>query len=479
MAEDWSFLKTARARLMAARETLECESAPPGSTERIRGDIDEALSYLDRAVEGSESIADEEAEYDIATLTYFLKAVNELAVDLTNASPGTDIPKLLTERLLRITGAFGTALSIYNRETRELIVEHVTLRERQAHVLQAVNATIGRSLTGMRMKVSDELYREIVSTGTSHAAGLSEASLSVIPRPVADFIHRTLGLGPLFAIALSHGDELVGTISIASKRGGPMLPAAIRRTVAHIAGGALRRARAEREREAAMAELRRSNEDLDRFASALSHDLREPLRSIRGFTGLLHRRYAEHLDTDGRELAGFVTRGVDSMQDMIDGLLALSRVTSRGAALSPLDPAHALDRARENLAAAIADSGASVRHGPMPNVMADEQQLVLLFQNLIANAIKFRSHDAPVVRITATRQAEMIEVTVKDNGIGIDPEHSEAIFEVFRRLPGPDTEGMGIGLALCRRIVQRHGGCIRVDSSVGKGSAFYFTLPAA
>jgi len=231
-------------------------------------------------------------------------------------------------------------------------------------------------------------------------------------------------------------------------------------------------------------ELQRSNQDLEQFAYVASHDLQEPLRMVSSFTQLLADRYDGLLDDRGREFIGFAVDGAARMQHLIHDLLAYSRVTTRAEPLAPLSADVPLGEAMKNLQASILETGALVTSGELPPVLADRTQLMQLFLNLIGNAIKFRKPgEAPRVNITAepdTADKGFVRVTVSENGIGIDPAYSDRIFVIFQRLhTRKEYPGTGIGLALCKRIVYRHGGKIWLESLPGKGSAFCFTLKTA
>ena len=230
---------------------------------------------------------------------------------------------------------------------------------------------------------------------------------------------------------------------------------------------------------ATQAELARSNEELEQFAYVASHDLQEPLRMVASYVGLLERRYRGKLDADADDFIEFAVDGARRMQGLLNGLLDLSRVGTRGRELEPTESEAALRDSLINLEQAIVDAGAEVTHEPLPAVLGDRIQLTQLFQNLVSNAVKFNTSDKPRVAVSARRAGSMWEIAVADNGIGIDPAHFDRIFQVFQRLHTRDAyEGTGIGLSVCRKIVERHGGTIRPESAEGQGTTFRFTLQA-
>ncbi len=237
------------------------------------------------------------------------------------------------------------------------------------------------------------------------------------------------------------------------------------------------------ERTAELAErardLARSNGELQQFAYVASHDLQEPLRMVASFTQLLAKRYKDKLDDDAREFITFAVDGAMRMQTLISDLLSYSRVGTQGKPFERTECDSVLDRALSGLRLAIKDAGAVIKHDPLPAVLADPVQLSQLFQNLVTNAIKFRATKAPHVQISAEKDGDDWKISVRDNGIGISPEHADRIFVIFQRLhTKTEYPGTGIGLAICKKIVERHGGRIWVEPSPGGGSTFCFTIPA-
>ena len=248
---------------------------------------------------------------------------------------------------------------------------------------------------------------------------------------------------------------------------------------------ALRKEIAERKQaQAALAlkaeELSRSNSDLAQFAYVASHDLQEPLRMVGSYTQLLSKRYKGRLDSDADEFINYAVDGVVRMKALINDLLAYSRVGTRGKELTSTDCEEVIKTTLANLQGSIEENEATVTHSALPVVYGDATQLGQLFQNLIGNAVKFRGDSAPEVHVSAEKDGSEWAFCVRDNGIGIEPDHAERIFEIFQRLHSrTEYPGTGIGLAICKKIVERHGGRIWVESSPGEGCAFHFTIADA
>ena len=238
------------------------------------------------------------------------------------------------------------------------------------------------------------------------------------------------------------------------------------------------RKRAEEQLGRTLAELARSNTELEQFAYVASHDLQEPLRLVTNFTQLLEKRYRGKLDQNADEYVRYIIDGAGRMKAMIDDLLSYSRVGTQGKAFEQADCVLLLQQALTNLKMVIEESKAKVTHGPLPVLMLDDTQTGRLFQNLIGNAIKFHREEQPQVHVSARRAEKEWVFAVQDNGIGISREFFDRLFMIFQRLHTRDKyPGTGIGLAMCKKIVERHGGRIWVESEPGKGSTFYFTIP--
>ncbi|MDQ3339877.1 MAG: ATP-binding protein [Myxococcota bacterium] len=273
--------------------------------------------------------------------------------------------------------------------------------------------------------------------------------------------NKLIGVLAMFSRETLHDDTLSALASIADA----------------IAQGIVRR-RTEIELEQRVEELARSNADLEQFAYVASHDLQEPLRMISSYTQLLARRYKGKLDQDADDFVGFVVEGVMRMQRLINDLLAYSRVGTRGGDFAEIELDDVLKGVLANLQVAIAEANAEVTHDPLPRLRGDATQLGHVLQNLVGNAVKFCGDKAPRVHIAVRSDGGKWIVSVKDNGIGIEAEYFERIFVIFQRLhPREKYPGTGIGLAIAKKIIERHGGMIWVESKVGEGTTVSFSLP--
>ncbi|MBX2862916.1 MAG: PAS domain-containing protein [Leptolyngbyaceae cyanobacterium MAG.088] len=233
-----------------------------------------------------------------------------------------------------------------------------------------------------------------------------------------------------------------------------------------------------RERKRTESELQRSNAELEQFAYVASHDLREPLRMVTSFTQLLAQRYTDQLDEEANTIINFAVDGASRMHSLIDDLLTFSRVGTQGNPFELTDCDDALTLALSNLQILLNEAQASITTAPLPTVLADPAQLVQLFQNLISNALKYRSERPLTIEIGADLQEKEWVIWIRDNGIGLKPKYADRIFLIFQRLhTRQEYSGTGIGLAICKKIVERHHGNIWVESELNKGAKFCFTLP--
>jgi PAS domain S-box-containing protein len=250
--------------------------------------------------------------------------------------------------------------------------------------------------------------------------------------------------------------------------------------VVHVSRDITGRKQAEEEREHLLADVERSNRELEQFAYVASHDLQEPLRMVASYIGLLEKKYKGQLDEKADKYIFFATDGARRMQKLIDGLLAYSRVSTRGRPFGPVELNTVFEDAIANLNAVAAANKASITKEALPVITGDETQMLQLFQNLLSNAIKFRKPEVvPRIHVAVLRKGKEWLFRVSDNGIGIAALHFERVFQIFQRLHSQqEYAGAGIGLAVCKKIVERHGGRIWVESEPGQGTSFLFTLPA-
>ena len=336
----------------------------------------------------------------------------------------------------------------------------------------------------MALTIRSGISTAIIFLGALLVSGaLATIAIRFIVRPINHLatVARAFEAGDLAQrVEVTTNDEL-GSLGAAFNAMGDRLSVTVDSLAYHVAEleheAALREI-AEQNLETQTQELARSNQELEQFAHLASHDLQEPLRMVSSYTQLLQRRYKDKLDSDANEFIAYAVDGAKRMQIQINDLLAYSRVTSQGHSMEATDCSAVFQNAIASLAGRIEESGAVVTQDPLPTVPADESQLTSVFQNLIGNGIKYRGEQAPQIHVSAVESGDEWVFSISDNGIGIEPQFAERIFEIFQRLHSKEEyAGTGIGLAICKKVIERHGGRIWVESEAKNGSNFRFTLP--
>jgi len=367
------------------------------------------------------------------------------------------------ERLQLATGADAALIRILDEE-------------KQSYICLAQNGFSSEYVEGLRRVSEGTTTREVMTRGEP----ILSADISSDPRRSRKR-QLQFGFASYALLPFTVKGEVKGVIQLASRTLGYFHEGKrdYLMAIARLMGIVIENNELLQSSVRAAEELRRSNKELEQFAYVASHDLQEPLRMVMGYSQLLAKRYGDRLDQKAKEYIDFAVDGAKRMQGLIEDLLTYSRVGSRGKAFAWTDCEVVLEKTLTALQMAIQECGATVSHDPLPTVMGDEFQLGQLFQNLLGNAIKYRNSEAPQVHISCKQETKQWTFAVKDNGIGIEPQYRERIFQIFQRLhTRQEFEGSGIGLAICKKIIERHGGQIWVESELGEGSTFFFTLPA-
>jgi signal transduction histidine kinase len=359
----------------------------------------------------------------------------------------------------------GTAGGIYVLEPDGVTL---TLRSYFGHSEEFVNSV-------RQLKRGEGISGKAVSEGKPIVLRLDAYPTERLTHLVTQSGFQTMVSAPLMA-----GGEAIGALNLGFREVRTFSPGELRllETIGQILGTAMQNAQLYTQVQELVSNLERSNAELERFAYVASHDLQEPLRMVTSYLQLLERRYKDKLDGDALEFINYAVDGSNRMKTLISDLLAYSRVGTRGKEFTLIDCEDVLGRVLNTLQVSIEENKAKVTHDPLPKVMADDAQLESLFQNLIGNAIKFHSQKQPRIHVGVKKDEKNWVFSVSDNGIGIDPQFFERLFIIFQRLHNrEDYPGTGIGLAISKRIVERHGGRIWIESQPKKGSTFFFTLP--
>jgi signal transduction histidine kinase len=423
-------------------------------SETLRGLIEAAAGNFDSS--GDRALVMEVRKYFDATFTSFSQFMEARKREERSATKGVDF----TEAESRLIGqVFLKAYSLSDSIGRLHESAHSTMRAAQIrHVLAVVLFIISSVIAIIMNSVSISKILENRITALSKG-------VKIIGDGDFDYRISTEGEDELTALA-RQSNEMAARLKQSYT------------SLANLQAEVELRKRAEANIEKYIKDLKRSNEELQQFAYVASHDLQEPLRMVASYTQLLAARYEGQLDDKAHKYIEYAVDGAVRMQRLINDLLDFSRVGTRGMPMETTDCNAVLEEAINNLAAVIDESGAILTKEELPTLQADASQLILVFQNLISNAIKFRGEAFPTVHVSAQDQGPEWVFSLKDNGIGIDPQYADKIFLIFQRLhTRQEYPGTGIGLAVCKRIVERHGGRIWVESAPGTGSTFFFTIP--
>jgi len=415
-----------------------------------------------------------------------LSALNDLGLALAETLDLNQVYRIAYEHVSRLADADGFAISLYDPQARTLKAIYVVSDGRPVDVsvfppIVFSGEPVGGRARAIARKEPQVILKHRSANRSLVIIGEEPLSAAYVPMVVKGEVTGLLEVQSQRPEAYGAA-EMAWLGPAANLIGMAIENARLYQAVQHELN---ERKRAEVALQHTLEELKRSNADLEQFAYVASHDLQEPLRMVASFVQLLGERYRGQLDRDADDFIAFAVEGATRMQMLINDLLEYSRVDRFGRPPEPTDAEEVLERTLHDMELTIAESGATITYDPLPTVMADDMQLEQVFQNLIGNAIKFHGAEPPRIHISASAMPpepdgrRFWRFSVRDNGIGIDPQFHERIFRIFQRLHSRQKyEGTGIGLAVCKRVIERHGGRIWVESELGKGSTFHFTLPA-
>ena len=392
-----------------------------------------------------------------------LKMLHDINVTMSSTLDLRAVLDLLMEKVSSLFADIAVQIWLVNPETKDM--ERAACRNLDEAEWK------GRKLTTI-----PALVKEVLTTKSAVVV----RNLLTDPRTLDPSFYRQQGIISYLGVPLLVKGEVLGDLVLLTRQEHHFQGDEISflSTLAGQAAGAIHNSLLYQQTRRQATELTRSNTELEQFAYVASHDLQEPLRMITGYTNLLAKRYRGKLDQDADEFMAFAVNGAKRMHVLIHDLLTYSRLGTNAKALTRTNCEETLAQTLASLQMAIKESGATITHDDLPTVLADETQMGQLFQNLLGNAIKYRGANPPEIHVGCKKEAHWWLFSVKDNGIGIDPQYSERIFVIFQRLHTCDEySGTGIGLAICKKIVERHGGKIWVESELAQGTTCYFRLP--
>jgi len=407
-----------------------------------------------------------------------LQAINELAIECAAASPKTNVTKLIAEKLRDITNALGVGITVYNPFERTLTTKYIAV---SGQVLNAANQLIGYNLIGMVTHVTSQMENHMLAGTVETFADLSEITFGSVPKKIAVAIKKTIGVGSFTGMALSYGGKLIGTAIIALREGQPSPHIETYKTLAHLAAVSIQRNHLEKDREKLVTELKAKNKELDQFTYTVSHDLKAPLITIKGFLGLLEKDVLEGNVERTRHDLTRIKEAAEKMHRLLSELLELSRI---GRIVNPsqdvpfasivqdaLDAVHGRLKARD-ISVKITDE--------LPVVSVDQVRIMQVVQNLLDNAAKFMGdepHPSIEVGCKGMDSDGKPILYVRDNGMGIAKDQLDSVFRLFQKLD-LSADGTGVGLALVKRIIEVHNGSVWITSEgLGHGTTVWFTLP--